>query len=177
MRKLLAFVVAAPALWALTYLSAQAEGRENDDRGCRRYLPAIGRTVDVPCDDGSSTEPKISPEPTGVAPVGTAGLSFETLDRKYGGVEKDSDGWFVKRGVSPLSRGYDSTKLPQYDQFAHGEQITLMQCKSICSDDTGCAALYWGSAHASNADVCYLYKTQVIDTVSSQSGGVWFKRP
>ena len=100
-------------------------------------------------------------------------MSLEDIKLRYGNVEEDGGEWLVKRGAAALTTGF---KPSLAGQVASGEQISLIGCKASCREDVKCAAFYWGSAHASNSDVCYLYDTQVIDAVASQSGGVWFKR-
>ena len=161
MRSLILFAVAIGQ--SLLAVPATQAGED----GCRKYLPSVGKTVNVPCDREASDQPTSAPVPRSAAQ-----LSLEDIKLRYGNVEEDGGEWLVKRGAAALTTGF---KPSLAGQLASGEQISLMGCKASCREDAKCAAFYWGSAHASNSDVCYLYGTQVIDTVTSQGGGVWFK--
>lgn len=74
-----------------------------------------------------------------ISKLGLGRLPGPHIAGGYGSVESDSDGWLVKRAVSPLTRGV-TVRSPQVRPVAHGEQIALMRCKSLCTNDTGTAS-------------------------------------
>lgn len=156
--------------------SAQAGTSEET---CRRYLPSVGKIVEVPCETGPAAEPSAStpgaPPSTAsrAMPNGSTLLSLDDLRRKYGNVEPEGREWVIKRGVAALSTGYN-TGHPKVKEPS--QQLSLAECKSLCSSDGKCSAFYWGSAHSSNPKMCHLYASQLIETVTTESGEIWFKQ-
>jgi uncharacterized caspase-like protein len=104
-------------------------------------------------------------------------LSMSELRTKYGNVEQEGSKWIVAKGVAALSSGYNREQFMNYKGInLPGQHSSLEGCKSLCLADGNCRAFFWSGGFVLGGSTCHLFRSQAIDTVTSEAGIMEFKQ-